>query len=179
MVVLSQVKKWSAPDLASPALYRLHSVISDFRPPSVGESSEAALRRLLASRAIGGCSLTSDDPAPGSLTLFQSSRVARPLDASKAPYLVSLLSGSARSYLDARVSSVCFVLFLRLLIWTPGGDRPTVTLIQFSQPLRPPGIHQTSRLGLPQCCDQKFKKATVNFLFRDPQYISLPRLASK
>ena len=40
-------------DLASPALRRLHSVISDFRPPSVAESGEAALRRLLASRAIG------------------------------------------------------------------------------------------------------------------------------
>ena len=38
-------------DLASPALHRLHFVISDFRPPSVAESGEAALRRLLASRA--------------------------------------------------------------------------------------------------------------------------------
>ena len=46
-------------DLASPALYRLHSVISDFRPPSVTESGEAALRRLHASRPIGGYSLTS------------------------------------------------------------------------------------------------------------------------
>ena len=54
-------------DLASPALRRLHFVISDFRPPSVAESGEVALRRLLASRAIGGYSLPSDDPAPGSL----------------------------------------------------------------------------------------------------------------
>ena len=45
--------------------------------------------------------MTSDDPAPGSLTVFQSSRVARPQDASKAPYSVSLLSSSPRSYLDA------------------------------------------------------------------------------
>ena len=45
--------------------------------------------------------MSSDDPAPGSLTVFQSSRVARPQDASKAPYLVSLLSSSARFYLDA------------------------------------------------------------------------------
>ena len=82
-------------DLASPALHRLHSVISNFRPPSVTESSEGA------SRAIGGYSLTSDDPAPGSLTVFKSSRGARPQDASTAPYLVSLLSCSARSYLDA------------------------------------------------------------------------------
>ena len=39
-------------------LHRLHSVISDLRPPSVTESGEAALRKLLASRAIGGYSLT-------------------------------------------------------------------------------------------------------------------------
>ena len=48
--------------LASPALHRLHPVISDFRPESVPESGEAALRRLLESRAIGCYSLTSDDP---------------------------------------------------------------------------------------------------------------------
>ena len=78
----------------------LHSLISDFRPPSVAESGEAALRGLLGGRAIGGYSLTSDDPAPGSLTVFQPSRVARPQDASKALHLVSLLSCSARSYLD-------------------------------------------------------------------------------
>ena len=60
-------------DLASPALRRLHFVISDFGPPSVTESGEAALRRLLASRALGGYSLTSDDRAPGSLTVVQSS----------------------------------------------------------------------------------------------------------
>ena len=88
-------------DLASPALHRLRSVISDFRPPSVTVSREAALRRLLASRAIGGYALTSDDTAPGSLTVFQSSRFAQPQDASEAPYLVSLPSSSARSHLDA------------------------------------------------------------------------------
>ena len=47
--------------LASPALHRLHSMISDFRPPSDTESDEAALRRLLTSRAIGGYPLTCDD----------------------------------------------------------------------------------------------------------------------
>ena len=78
---------------------------SDFRLPSVTESREAALRRLLASRAIGGHSLTSGDPAPGSLTVFQSSRVARLQDASKGPDLVSLLSSLARSYLDAYMQS--------------------------------------------------------------------------
>ena len=90
--------------------HHLHfvSVISDFRPPSVTETGEAALRRLLASRATGGYSLTSDDPAPGSLTVSQSSRVARPQDASKAAYFVSLLSSSARSYLNAK-NSVRFV----------------------------------------------------------------------
>ena len=72
-----------------------HSVLS----PSVTESGEAALRRLLASRAIGRHSLTSDDPAPESLSASQSSRVARPQDASNAPNLVSLLSSWARSYL--------------------------------------------------------------------------------
>ena len=40
-------------DLSSPALHRLHSVISDCRPPSGTESGEAALRRLLASRGVG------------------------------------------------------------------------------------------------------------------------------
>ena len=43
--------------------------------------------------------MTSDDPAPRSPTVFQSSRVARPQDASKGPYLGSLLSSSARSCL--------------------------------------------------------------------------------
>ena len=79
---LNRAKRWSAPyctpDLASLALHRLHSVISDFRPPSVSGSGEAALRRLVASRAIGGYSLASDDPARRSRTVFQSSRVARP-----------------------------------------------------------------------------------------------------
>ena len=60
-------------DLASPALRRHHSVISDFKPPSVVESGEPALRRLSASRAVGGYALTSDNPAPGSLSVFQSS----------------------------------------------------------------------------------------------------------
>ena len=47
--------------------------------------------------------MTSDDPAPGSLTVFQSSRVARPQNASKGLYLMSVLSSSARSYLDAKM----------------------------------------------------------------------------
>ena len=42
--------------------------------------------------------MTSDDLLPGSLTAFQSSRVAR---ASKAPHFGSLLSSSVRDYLDA------------------------------------------------------------------------------
>ena len=54
-------------------------MIFDFRPPNVAESGEAALWRLLASRALGGYSLTSYDPAPGSPTVFQPSRVARPV----------------------------------------------------------------------------------------------------
>ena len=65
LVVLSHVKSWVYTDLAFPALHRLRIVISDFRPPSATESGEAALRRLLASRAVGGYELTSDDPAPG------------------------------------------------------------------------------------------------------------------
>ena len=71
--------------------------------PSVTESCEAALRRLLASRAIAGHPLTFDDPASGSLAVFQSSRVALPQDAPKAPDLVSLLSSSARSFLDTQL----------------------------------------------------------------------------
>ena len=86
-------------DLPSPALRRLHSVISDFRPPSVTESGEAALRRLHASRPIGGYSLTSDDPAPASLTVFQSSRVDHGMR-QKLPHLESPLRSSVRSYLD-------------------------------------------------------------------------------
>ena len=97
--------------LASPALHSLNSVISDCRPPGVTESGEAALRRLLASCATGGCSLTSDELAPGSLTVFQSSRVARPQDASKALNLVSQLSSFRliifRCFFAAHVSS-CF-----------------------------------------------------------------------
>ena len=59
-----------------------------------------APRRLLATRAIGGCSLASDDLASGSHTVLLSSRVARPQDASEALFLVSHLSSSARSHLD-------------------------------------------------------------------------------
>ena len=88
-------------DLASPAICRLHFVTSEFRPPSVTESGEAALGRLLAKRAIGGYSVTSEDRTLGFGTVFQSSRVARPQDASRASYFVSLLSNSARYYLDA------------------------------------------------------------------------------
>ena len=55
---------------SSPVVHRLHSVISDLRPPSGTESGEAALQKLLASRAVGGYSLTSDDPAPAPLTVF-------------------------------------------------------------------------------------------------------------
>ena len=96
----------SSTGLSSPALDHLHSTFSDFRPPSVAESGEAVLRRLLASRAIGGYSLT----ARGSLTLFQSSRVARPQVASKAPYLVSLfekLSSFLPGYVQAAYASSC------------------------------------------------------------------------
>ena len=73
------------------------------------ESGEAALRRLLASRAIGGYSLTSDDPASESLTVVQPSRVARPQDASEALDLESLLSSSALTRMRGGI--VCFVPF--------------------------------------------------------------------
>ena len=43
--------------------------------------------------------MTSDDPAPGSLTVFQS-RVDRPQDASKALDLLLSLGSAARSFLD-------------------------------------------------------------------------------
>ena len=98
-------------DLASPALYCLHSVISDFRPPSVTESGQDALRRLLESRAIGGYSLASDDLAPGSLTLFQSTRVAQPQDASKAPLpwvTADELSSFSLGCAQAAYASSCF-----------------------------------------------------------------------
>ena len=131
-LVLSHVKKWRcsifSTSLSSLALRRLHSVISD-RPLSGTEPGEATLRRLLASRAIGGYSLTSDDPAPGSLIVIQSSRVARLLDASKALKFVSLLSRSA-VLTWIRKSSACFVLFLRMLTWKLGGNHLVGTLIQ-------------------------------------------------
>ena len=85
-------------DLVSPALHRFRSVISGFRPASGTESSEAALRRLLASCTIGCFALTSDDPAPGSVT--ESSRIARPPYAPKALGFVSLMSSSSRFYLE-------------------------------------------------------------------------------
>ena len=118
-------------EIASPALHRLHFVICDFRPPSVAESGEAALRRLLASRAIGSYSSTSDDPAPGSPTVFQSSRVVRPQDASK--FLTLCHYSAAQLVLTwIRISSVHFILVLRLLSWKLRWDQPVVTLIQFS-----------------------------------------------
>ena len=46
--------------------------------------------------------MTSDALASGSQTVFQSSQFTRPQDASKAPHLGSLLSGSARFCLDAK-----------------------------------------------------------------------------
>ena len=56
LVILSEVQKVEYSilftDLAPPALHRLHTVIPDFRPQSVPESGEAALRKLLASRFI-------------------------------------------------------------------------------------------------------------------------------
>ena len=106
-------------DLAPPALHRIHFVISYFRP-SDSESSEAALRRLLASRAIGGYSVTCDDPTPGLLTVFQLSRLARPQDASSAPYFVQL-----SSFISAQQPSS----FLPGYRWA----RLFVTLIQSSQ----------------------------------------------
>ena len=98
MVVLGLVKRWSTKIVHRPA--PLHSEMSDFRPPSATEPGEAALRRLFASRAVRDYALTSDDLARGSLTVFQSTRVAQPQDASRAPYHVSQRSSSARSYLD-------------------------------------------------------------------------------
>ena len=55
----------------STTLHRFHHAITDFKQPSGSESSEAVLRRLLASRVVGGRTMTSDDPAPGSLIVFQ------------------------------------------------------------------------------------------------------------
>ena len=64
-----------------------------------GDAAEVGVWKKLASRATGSYSLTSDDPS-GIANRVPVSRVARPQDASKALYLVSLLSSSARSYLD-------------------------------------------------------------------------------
>ena len=108
----------------------LHFTVSTlFSTPSVTESGEAALRRLLASRAIGGHSRTSDDPAPESLSASQSSRVARPQDASNVPNLVSLLSSWARSYLGT-----CGQRMLRPVSEVADIEsRLVVTLVQFSR----------------------------------------------
>ena len=59
--------------------------------------------------------MTSDDLTPGSLTVSQSSRVARAQDASKANDPLSLWSSSARLYLDTFYKRVCFALNLWLL----------------------------------------------------------------
>ena len=96
----------------------------------LAESGEAALRRLFASRAIGGLSLTSDDPAPGSLTVFQSSRVAGPQDASRALDLLSFITLLVSTW--TRTSSVCLALFLKSLTWKPGCNWPVGTLTQSS-----------------------------------------------
>ena len=94
-------------------------MILDFRPPSVTESSEATLRRLLASRAIGGNSLTSDGLALGT------PRYAELFDH------VSLLSSSVCSYLDAYKQRMLRPVS-GLLTWKNDWDRPVVTLILFS-----------------------------------------------
>ena len=120
-------EKWCAPSCPQDwhHLYFTvpHSVISDFRPASVTESGEAALRRLFARQATGGYSFASYDPAPGSLTVFQSSRVARPQDASKDLCFVSVLRSSARSSLDTGKQ--------RML-------RPVSEVVDMETPLKPP-----------------------------------------
>ena len=123
LLIQSYAKKWITPccDLAPPALCRLHVVSSDFRPTSVTESGQTPIRGLLPSRAIGGDSMTSDDPAPGSLTVFQSSRALRPQDAPKAPHLGSLLVSSARSYVDSCKQHM--PPFLRWRTWKPSWER--------------------------------------------------------
>ena len=72
-------------------------------------SFEAALQRLLASRPVGGYSLSTCDPAPGSLTAYQSVIVScsTRLDcAASASLLVGLVSNSVRGYLDAYQQSI-------------------------------------------------------------------------
>ena len=86
-------------------------MISDFRPPSVTDSDEAAVRRLFASRAIGGYSLTSDDPTPGVANRVPIIASGSTTGCLKAPFLVSLLSSSARSLsgrVHAAYASSCF-----------------------------------------------------------------------
>ena len=69
--------------------------------------------------------MTSDDPASGSRTVFQSSRLARPQDASKASDLLSLMSSSARLYLDTHkqcvLRSVSDVAHMEKSRWVPVG----------------------------------------------------------
>ena len=129
-------EKWEycilSTDLAPPTLRRLHSVISDLRPPSVTESGEAALRRLPASRAIGGHSLTSGDPARGSLTAFQSNASCSTTGCLKSSQLCVNAEHLSSFFVWIRTSSVCFVLFLRLRTWRHDWDWPAVTLTQFS-----------------------------------------------
>ena len=122
LLVVIHVHEWVTP-YCQLTWHRLLFAVSTLRFLTSGE---AALRRLLASRVIGGYSWTSDDPALGSLTEFQSSRVALPQDASKAVYLVSLLSCSARSYLSTNRQR------MRLLTYKPDWDRPVDSLIQSS-----------------------------------------------
>ena len=68
--------------------------------------------------------MTSGDRTLGFVTVFQSSRVARPQDAYRASYFVSLLSNSARHYLDANTQRllrfVSEVAYLEARLGPPG-----------------------------------------------------------
>ena len=61
-------------------------------------------------------------------------------------------------------SSVCLVLFLRLLIWKPDWDRPAVTLIQFS-----------STAGYVGFVRDLVKAGSVDFVLNTLGSFSLPR----
>ena len=69
-------------------------------------SGEAALQRLLASRSVGGYLVFTGDPASGSPTAYQSSRVARPDRAASSPLPVDLVSNSVHGYLDTYQQSM-------------------------------------------------------------------------
>ena len=73
-------------NMASPTLYRLHFVISDFNHQVLMIPARQLFGDYSRVGPLEVFRLMSDEPAPASLTVFESSRVSRSQGASQAPY---------------------------------------------------------------------------------------------